>query len=261
MDTLDKESFVLSCYRSVPFYKFHYFGRFLSCLRIALLTKSYLFSKTWFDSSSKKLPPPDFHNEKYGLLLEIMRIDDCSNSLNGISIQNSFERANVKIKKYFGHNYKNSGKGSLIFVSDTRNNNEFNFRSYFDNFKRVLMKHSEKIDKYKQNYPKCKTTILLICDESNNYVEVLDKNDLNRKLPLGKWRVHGWFLDEAFLKVIKETKADYIIWYGFYKSIYRNKKEMKLPSVCIFDVKHFKENGFKYNHDMMFKVTEEIKPK
>ena len=32
--------------------------------------------KNWINSSGKDAPPPDFYSEKYGYMLEVMRVDD-----------------------------------------------------------------------------------------------------------------------------------------------------------------------------------------
>lgn len=259
METLDDEKIILESYKRISSSDFFFNGSFFRCLRIKALTKSFLFSKSWIDSSSKNDFPPDFHNDKHRIMMEVMRVDDCVNEKDGKRVANSFQRANLKMKKMFGKNYKKEQNGTLFFIPDTRDNTEYNFEGYFNNFKRVMLNHSGKIKDYRKNYPLCKTCVLLICDESNNYVEVTDQNDLSRDNPLKPFKIHYWFLDKDFVDVIKGCNADYVIWMGYYKILYLNGKRIKMPRVCIYDVKNIKENGAEYNHSLMFKVIEEVK--
>ena len=237
-----------------------FFGNPLHCFRIYKLTKSFLFAKSWIDSSSKQDPPPDFHNEKHHIMMEVMRIDDCVNEMNGERVDNSFAKENKYMNKWFGKGYKKHVEGSLFFIADTKDNGHFNFRGYYQNFERVLINHSNKVDEYRNNYPKCRKCILFINDESNPYVQVMDKADLKRKAPKGAYIPHQCFLDSKFIDVIKKVKADYVIWVCRWKSIYVNGKQIKMPRIAIYDVKRLTYDGVNYKHEFMYKVTNEIYP-
>ena len=78
MITLDDEELIWNIYKNTPSYKVKYFGNFFSCMRIYILTRSKLFSKSWINSSSKADLPPDFHNNKHKIMMEFMRVDDSS---------------------------------------------------------------------------------------------------------------------------------------------------------------------------------------
>lgn len=257
METFDEESFLIDVYRKTPSSQIYYCGRRLPCLRIRWLTKSRFFCKSWIDSSGKDVPPPDFHNNKHRVMMEVMRIDDCVNELNGKHVANSFQRANDFMNKYFGKGYKTKLDGSLFFTSDTRNNKEYNFKGYFNNFKEVIMKHSDKVEKYRNNYPKCDDVILFVFDESNCYVQVTDEADLKRERPQGVTITHNCFIDSKFLEIIKSVQADYVIWFGYYKVFFHKGRRIKLPRACIYDVKHMKANGYKYDHRKMVKTIDE----
>lgn len=263
MKTFDDEQFILDNYRTFPTFKIKYFGRFFHCFIIEKITKSFLFSKSWINSSSKDALPPDFHNNKYHTMMEFMRIDDCINELNGKHIPNSFEKTNNTLKKLCGNNYKKVKNNSMIyFIPNTLNSDEYNFKGYFNNFQRVIIKHSKKVEKYRQNYPKCKKMVFFVCDESNNYVQVSNKEDLNKEdeknLTLENFKIHYCFYDKKFIDVIKNCNADYVIWMYVYKCLYINGKKIKYPMACIYDVKHIKNQGYIYNHDLMFKVKDEV---
>lgn len=261
METFDDEKIVLSIYRTVPTSKIRYNGRYLHCQRIERLTKWALFNNSWINSSAKGDLPPDFHNNKHHIMMEVMRIDDSVGDINGNHVVNSFERANTFMQEVSGKDYKKKLNGTLIFVPDTRNSEEFNFRGYLTNFEYVIKKHSKKVDKYRSNYPKCKTTVFLVCDESNNYIQVLNKDDLKREdekdVYINGFSPHYQFEDAKFINIIKECKADYLIWFTRFKSLYIDDKEIKYPRVCIYDIKHIKYGGVNYNHELMFKVKQE----
>ena len=258
METLDNEELVLEQFRMLHLSEIRYFGRRLPCFRVVMLTKCFLFSKSWKDSSSKSDCPPDFHNIKHHIMMEIMRIDDCVEEINGKHVNNSFARERLTMKKLAGENYKSELNGSLYFVADTRNNKEFNIYGYYKNFERVLSKHSNKVELYRKNYPKCKICVLLVFDESNDYVQLTDKTLFKDGSPYGEIKIHNYYMDKNMLSVIKESKADYVIWMTRFKSLYVNGKSIKTPRACIYDVKHFKQKGIEYDYKKMYKVTEQV---
>ena len=243
LHTLDEEETILKRFRSIPSSRIVYSGRFFHCFRIERLIKSVFFSRSWIDSSSKSDLPPDFHNDKHRVMMEMMRIDDAEQRF-----PNSFQRTNTYLEKHFGKGYKKEMNGSeLFFIPNTRNDKEYNFKGYFRNFERVLTKHSDKVDEYHQHYPKCKTCILFICDESNAYYQAVDNSE--------KIIIHICFKDEKFVKIIKGCNADYVVWFTLYKTIFRdNGKEIKLPYAFIYDVKHLKQTDISYDHSKMVKI-------
>lgn len=260
METMDNEKFLFDTYKSIPSYKIKYFGRFFTCFKIDMLTKSILFNKSWVNSSSKSDLPPDFHNDRHKIMLEVMRIDDCVNISNNKNIDNSFAKSNKLACKIFGNNYKENVDGFFFSVPNTNDSNEFNFKGYINNFERVILKHSFKVNSYRKNYPKCKTTVFLICDESNNYVQVSNKKDLEKEneenFELKDAKAHFCYCDSQFIEIIKKCEADFVIWWGYHKGISINNKRINYPQVCIYDVKYFKEKGHVYNHELMFKIKE-----
>lgn len=258
MKTLDDEKFLFDIYKRIPFRKIKYFGRFFSCFIIEWITKSIFFSKSWINSFSKSVPPPDFHNNKHKLMLEVMRIDDCVNTINNKKIDNSFAKSNKLARKLFGNNYKKDVNGYLFTIPNTNDSNEFNFEGYLNNFERVILDHSKKIPNYRRNHPKCKIIVFLVCDESNDYVQVSNEKDLVKEneinLDLKDSIIHCCFYDSKFIEIIKKSDADFVIWWGYNKSIFGNNKKFKYPEACIYDVKYFKEQGYKYDKQLMCKI-------
>lgn len=88
-------------------------------------------------------------------MMEIMKIDDC---VNPATI--SFHRIDKCLETYFGNDYKDKLNNCAgIVVTDTIDDKDYNFEGYFNNFKRVIMEHSLKVDKYRNNFPKYRTCV------------------------------------------------------------------------------------------------------
>lgn len=259
MRTLGKESEILDRYRSIPIKSIRYIGNIFSCLRIMMLTHSHLFKRSWIDSSSKDAPPPDYYNDKYHIMMEMMRVDDCVGNLNGKRVSNAFEKENVFLKKHLGNNYKLVRDDiSVFFIPNTDDPTKYTYKGYLDSFRSVVMKHSNKTDNYKKNHPNCKATIFLISDESNEFCEVLNPAD-KKKVEDGysgvnaKWHIP--YRDNKFIDIIKKTKCDYIVWVYNYKTERRG-NQLLVPQAVIIDVKRLKRNGIDYNELLMAKVKE-----
>lgn len=243
VESFDDEAFILKIFRLIPSRKIKYVGNFFRCWRVKQLVKSTFFSKSWVDSSKSGFPP-DFHNDKHHIMLEIMRVDD---GVGGKRSPNSFERSKKYLKKNLGLDYKIRLKGcSLYFTPDTRDDTEYNCKAYLKNFDRVLTDHSNKVDSYHNNYPKCNTCVFMVCDESNSYYQSIDKDKI---IP------HLCFCDKSFIDVIKKSKADFVIWLTTHKKpLIVNGKEIRQPWVCIYDVKHLKPAVFEYDHSKTVKI-------
>ncbi len=83
MHTFDDEKIIIDTYKkAIKNSQIKYIGSFFRCFRIKKLTKSFLFSKSWINSSAKSDMPPDFHNNKHHLMMEVMRVDDCLNKID-----------------------------------------------------------------------------------------------------------------------------------------------------------------------------------
>ena len=257
MKTLRDEDFIIDTYqKTTNWANIKFIGKFFHCYRVMKLTKSFLFKNSWKESYTKDALPPDFHNDRHHIMMEVMRVDDSVNNK-----ATSFERDKRVLKEQFGMNISDMPDVPFYFIPDTRDSNKYNFKGYYDNFKRVINHHSEKVELYHNNYPKCKKVIFFICDESNNYIQVSKKEDLKREdeknVRLDDFIIHMCYLDSKFVDIIRNCQADYVIWYGYYKAIYVNGKLQDYPRAVIYDVKHIKQKFYDYEHSLMFKVKEE----
>ena len=260
MKTLDNESELLERYRSFSIFDIKCIGNIFSCLKIAILSLSKVFRNSWINSSeSKNEIPPDYHNDKYHIMMEMMRIDDCIGTLNNEHVPNAFEKESIFCRKAFGKNYKKVNNGiTLVFVPNTDDPTRYTYGAYLSNFEEVLLKHANKIEKYKSNYPKCKKIIFFISDESNEFCETTnfaDKVKIEKGMDGVLVRWHIPYMDKKFIEIIKKCKCDYIIWIQYYKNRRRMFK-LLVPRIVIIDVKHLKLKGIDYEEKFMAKIKE-----
>ena len=260
MKTFNDEDFLLENYKMMSASRIVYVGNYFRCHRIQRLTRWFIYKNSWINNSSEKDPPPDFYNEKHHLMMEVMRIDDGVNKLKGKKVANSFEKENACLVKYFGNDYRTVRDDLSVYVNiDTSDSKRFNFNGYRKCFERVVSKHSKKASLYRSNHPTCKDLIFFISDESNCYAQLINKEKSQNKCKTNyRYKdaiVHGWYEDRFFLDIIKASQADYAIWVCWHKEIIKGKKRaIKLPLICIYDVKNIKNYGKEYKHDLMVKI-------
>lgn len=137
---------------------------------------------------------------------------------------------------------------------------DHNFERYYKNFERVFKEHEKKLDLYKSNHPEFKT-IFFICDESSAYVEALNSEDVDKERHQGDialCKPHIFCIDKKFVKIIKESQVDYVIWYAPWKLLQAAGLGIfPLPKSAIFDVKNLTDKKLvEYNHDMMISAEE-----
>lgn len=245
MRTLNDESLILEIFSDTKKSEVVHMGNIFRCSKIYYSLTSFLFRRSWKNSSGKNDPPPDFYNNKKKLMMDVMRIDDCAFVDAKGKVQNkTLQRESLLYKEVF----EKIGRDDLdlVVVADSglRGYADHNFKRYFNNFERVYKKHEEKLDLYKQNHPEFKT-IFFIMDESSAYMEVYFDEDIKKKRIKGSEtmaRPHIYCCDKRFVDIIKNSNVDYVVWFAPYKLM--EVKEMgffPLPKCAIYDVKNIKD--------------------
>ena len=196
--------------------------------------------KLWCDSSGKSDPPPDFYNDKLKLMMDVMRVDDHAfGNANG-KIVNPTNQRECMIQKELRKSglldsFPNVKNIIVTAVTDLPTDDDHNYKFYYSNFERVLMKHNNQIDLYGKNHPGYKT-IFLVLDESSAYFEMESKMDNG----LTKGQSHYCFFDNIFVNVLRKLKADYLIWYAPFKyyAVPQGEERPDLPEVCVVDIRN-----------------------
>lgn len=262
MLTFNDESMILDAFREVKTKEILPLGNFLKCKWIHCALTGVFNRKEWIDSSGKNDPPPDFYDNKHKLMMDVMRIDDHAYIDEKGKVQNkTLQHEGELIKKI---NQPDRDDIKLFVVGDTKlpTNEDHNFERYYKNFERVFKEHENKLDLYQANHPGFKT-IFFICDESCAYTEVSNIDDKNRERNEGSitpnCKPHLFCLDKKFVKIIKESKVDYVIWHAPWKllrHVKNNKLEIfPLPKCAIFDIKNITDKKLiEYNHELMISV-------
>ena len=214
----------------------------------------------WTYSAGKSDPPPDFYNEKNGLMMDVMRIDDHAflnpkgkviNPANASESQLRKELANSGILEMFP-NCKNvfvSAKTTLPTKED------HNYVFYNENFRRVVDDHSQKVNLYKKNHPGFKT-IFFVMDESSAYFSSEEYEMQPKEGNMIKGKPHLFFFDSVFIDIIRKAPIDYLIWYAPFKLLRTNQGFFNLPKAVIYDVG--KLSIKEINYDAPYMVSTEI---
>ena len=215
--------------------------------------------KLWTASNGKDDPPPDFYCEKYKLMMEVMRVDDHTFKKNG-HYRNPTNEAESKIYNELKSNgIVNGVNGNLVVVSAKSGlptEQDHNYKWYLSNFERVIEKHNQKINSYKQNHPGYKC-IFFIVDESSAYLVARSKNEIPKEIIPGApfyGKLHHHFFDDNFISCLSKTKADFIIWFSPYKHYnFASPIRRQLPKAFAYDVSKLKNfYSMKYDTNLIF---------
>ena len=211
----------------------------------------------WTDTSGKNDPPPDFYCGEYGLMMDVMRVDDHGYiSEKGKTVNPTLTREREVTKELQENGILGQFPGvKLHLLVDTKlpTEEDHNYRFYRDNFVRTVEAHKKKIHRYRENHPNCKV-IFFVFDESSAYMEPLRKTNNPVKGQLHCGRVHVWFNDSAFIKVLKDSDIDYLVWFTPYKMIEFLGKGLELPRAVVYNIKELPQERFEYNEDCMMSV-------
>lgn len=203
--------------------------------------------KKWINNSSKSSLPPDFYSNKFGMMMEVMRVDDHAHYTDkGVLINPTNQRESVLQReireKILAQNPEIDLTRIDIHVnalSGLSSNEDHNYKFYSANFKRVLKKHIDNIPTYRINHPD-KKLIFFVLDESTGYLLVEDEKLAERgpvALEFFKADPLWHFADKNFIDVFQHSDIDYLIWYTPYKVFHGSR--IQPPKVCVFDMKQY----------------------
>lgn len=214
--------------------------------------------KYWLDSSGKSDPPPDFYSDKYGLMMDVMKVDDhefLGRKGKVVNPTRTLESdiINVLKKKYNFPNNPNI-QIQVLASTDLPTDEDHNYRFYKASFKRTVESHIKKIERYRENHPGYKT-IFFIFDESSAYFNMVTEGQKVREGETFEGAPHYWFADKAFLDVFKDSEIDFLIWYTPYKHCTAFEVEsgtaLVLPRAVIYDVKNIDIPLMEYDELLM----------
>ena len=117
-------------------------------------------------------------------------------------------------------------------ITDLPTAEDHSYDKYLNEFSRVVKKHDESYDLYIKNHPK-KKLIYFILDESSPYLQSKEKNIVVKAGNVICAHLHLYFYDSNFVNILKESKADYVIWYAPFKH-FDSFEKVDLPKVVIY---------------------------
>jgi len=209
----------------------------------------------WINSAGKECPTPDFYSDKYGLMMEVMRVDDHAHyTEKGVLINPVNQRESMLQKEIRQRLLEQNSDADLstldIYINVTSGlptNEDHNYRFYVDNFVRTIEKHINNIPTYRKNHPD-KKLIFFVFDESTAYLLVEEALAKRGPVALEEYRAEPlWhYVDERFLEVFMDSDIEYLVWYTPYKIFHG--AQIQPPKVCVFDIKQYKfDNIVKYS--------------
>ncbi len=198
----------------------------------------------WEDTSAKGAPPPDFYNDQYKLMMEVMRVDDCERPGVWRDSAPKIEEE-LAVDGHFGPVVGLPERDMLphiITADDGRPSFvDHNYNIYRDNFRRIVGKHVHSVPIYRRNHPGHKL-IFFVRDESCLYFNIphgaVSSHSGAFKQYLAS-NAHFWMYDRAFLEPLVGADVDFLVWYTPYKlaADEQERLETYLPTVCVYDLK------------------------
>lgn len=254
MNRYDKEERIIELFQEISRFKIKIFPNNIKTWWIFKTIHNKYIWKTWVNSSSKSDLPPDYYNNKYKLMMDVMRIDDHAyEDKNGKIINLHNERESKLIEELISKNESiremaNAGKIFITPFTGKLGREDHNYNLYVKNFKRVVEKHIKKIEKYKNNHPGFKT-IFFVFDESTPYMKLVNCEAPKNPGDLMHGELHYWWKDSNMLDVIKNSNIDCLIWLTPYKH-FDSVQKVRYPLAVIYDVSKINFNkNIKYEID------------
>ena len=242
MNLLDNENKIIEMFQDVRKDNVYITNRNKNLINVFKCIYNKKRWQHWKNSSGKSDLPPDYYSDKFRLMMDVMRIDDHAFVDENGKVYNPHNKRESVLRKEIESKNPNLKKASLegrLIINPITNlssEEDHNYLNYVNNFKRVVEKHIEKIPIYNKNHEGHKL-IFFICDESSPYFENLDIGFQKSKMAgeVKKGNSHLWWEDNNMIRILKNTKIDYLIWYTPYKW-FESFPKITLPKVVIFDI-------------------------
>jgi len=216
--------------------------------------------KTWKNSSSKSDLPPDFYNDDFELMMEVMRFDDQATNSGKTHATKAKENQMLERLRDLGakEDFSNLKHIILLGNSDLSTNDDHNFARYRENFTRVVLKHANKAEQYRKNHPGYKLVFFVFDETSGVYFErEKQKKSIITKGTNILAKPHMYWADSMLVNIIKKSQADYLIWFKPYNSFETpNGINDDFPKIMIYDVKKMKISTENYFDEGMISSEE-----
>ena len=262
MDIFDNEINIIECFQDIAdtTSKVLLIGNTSECKTLYSSIIKAKRWKNWKNSSGKADPPPDFYSDRYGYMMDVMRVDDHGYiSPKGKTVNPTRQRESELTREL-----KEKGildvfpHARLLMTVDTQlpTREDHNYVYYRDNFIRVIEAHKKKISSYQSNHPSLKT-VFFVFDESSQYMQTSCRIERPEVGKIVQARPHFWWGDESFITAFYNSEIDFVIWFTPYKHCQMYDplgNKVDLPVATIIDVKSFKIDAIKYNADLMESV-------
>lgn len=206
--------------------------------------------KHWIVSAGKADKTPDFYSDDFQMMMEVMRVDDKAykkgkrNPTLEKEAQLLKELSDTGVLEQFPH-LENIQINAITSLPTDKDHNYGRFR---DNFVRVISKHSKQVETYRKNHPQYKLILFVFDETSGVYFKRVNAEQVIH---------HHYWADSTIVTAIKESGADFVIWYKPYNAYQTpNGIQDDLPKLIIYDVANMKIDAICYDADQMVSSEE-----
>jgi hypothetical protein len=207
--------------------------------------------KLWVDSNGKADKTPDFYCDKYQMMMEVMRFDDKAYKNGKVNPTLARETELLKELAEIGllEAHPHIEYIQVNAVTQLPTDEDHNFSRFRSNFVRVIGSHSKKVETYKKNHPGYKLVFFVFDETSGVY---------HRRVNASLSEHHFYWADSVLVKAIKESKADFVIWYKPYNAYETLDAGFQdgLPKIVIYDVANMQIEPENYIDSQMFSGEE-----
>lgn len=212
----------------------------------------------WINSSGKGDLPPDFFSDKYGLMMEVMRVDDHGHlGKNKRSIVNPTLQREAEVTRELKEKgiFDMFPNAKFFPIVDTKlpTKEDHNYIFYRDSFIRTIEIHKSKIKSYQRNHPNHKM-VFFVFDESSPYFQIESEKHPRKIGSQALGRPHFGLFDKVFMEHVLDSRIDYLIWFTPWKhcEMYTITGErFSLPEAAIINVNKIEQYFIEYDIDKM----------
>lgn len=206
--------------------------------------------KYWVNSAGKADKTPDYYSDDFQMMLEVMRIDDKAYK-KGKRHPTLEEEAKLLQEISDAGILKQLPNLKYIqinAITSLPTDKDHNFSRFRDNFVRVINKHSKQVETYKKNHSQHKLIFFVFDETSGVYFKRINDEQVAH---------HLYWADSVIVTAIKESGADFVIWYKPYNAyLTLNGMQNDLPKLIIYDVANMKIEAICYDTDQMVSSEE-----
>lgn len=179
------------------------------------------------DNSGHGCPPPDYYSDQFGIMFDVMRVNDSERKKNFNPVFQEQDEAKKKVREIvndFDFSNLNAFACRLQLDQDICYDEIHRFLFYKKQVIRVLTKHIKEIPLWKKEHPDISHKGFVILDEAGLCfpgmavpLNISGKTVIDWMFcVIGRNSAHIPWLDLDFMNLLLESDLDFVVWYRPY---------------------------------------------